>query len=78
MNIVVNDEPRIVAFKEEVWENLLLQDARFKERIAQARASAKAGRVYSLDEAREEFGLTKKRASSVQRESSKSKKYTSG
>lgn len=44
----------------EVWEQMLIQDTRFKKRIARARQSAKEGRTFSLDQIREEFGLEKK------------------
>jgi prevent-host-death family protein len=50
---------------EDLWEELLLRAPRFKERIAKARADARAGRVKTLDEVRAEFDIPKKPAKST-------------
>ncbi|NJM42732.1 MAG: type II toxin-antitoxin system Phd/YefM family antitoxin, partial [Anaerolineae bacterium] len=42
---------------EDWWEEMLLRDERFKARVAQARQSARAGEVFTLEQVREEFGI---------------------
>jgi prevent-host-death family protein len=39
------------------WEELLLRDPRFKERIAQARGSLRAGQGITIEELREKYDI---------------------
>ncbi len=39
------------------WEELLLRDGRFRERVAQARASVREGRGISIEELREKHDI---------------------
>lgn len=49
---------------EDWWEEMLLRDARFKDRVAQARKSAREGQVFTLEEVRAEFGIPAPKAES--------------
>ena len=42
---------------EDWWEELLLRDPRFRERVAQARSSLRAGQGISLEGLREKHGI---------------------
>jgi len=39
------------------WEELLLRDPRFRERVAQARGSLRAGRGISIEQLREKHNI---------------------
>jgi hypothetical protein len=39
------------------WEELLLRDPRFRERVAQARSSLRDGQGISIEQLREKYGI---------------------
>jgi prevent-host-death family protein len=49
------------------WEEMLLRDPRFKARVAQARRSAREGRVFTIEQIREEFGIPEPQAVAAER-----------
>ncbi len=52
---------------EDLWEEMLLSDPRFKERIAQARTSLRAGSGKTLSEIRAKYEVGQKKAKPVKR-----------
>ena len=50
------------------WEELLLRDPRFRERVTQARASLREGQGLSIQELREKYGIEPRTAEAEEEE----------